>query len=128
MIWATIAICIFMIVDGFWPFSFLIAFVYFFSIFDAYREAQFFNIRAEGEEAPMPRADSQGRLMFGVFLAVVAGVVLLDKFDLFDMDWIYDWWPVPVFLLGVYFIVAAIRDRMKERGARHSFRTDNDNL
>jgi len=118
MMWATIAVSIFMIINGFWGFSFLIAFVYFFGIFDAYREAQFFNMRAEDQETPMPRADSHGRLMFGVFLAVVAAVVLADKFDLFDMDWLYDWWPVPVFLLGVYFIVAAIRDRMKAKSER----------
>jgi len=115
MIWATIAVSIFMIINGFWGFSFLIAFVYFFSIFDAYREAQFFNQRAEDQETPMPRADGQGRLMFGVFLMVAAAVVLIDKLDLFDLDWLYDWWPVPVFLLGVYFIIAAIMDRMKER-------------
>jgi hypothetical protein len=121
MIWATIAVCIFMIISGFWPFSFLIAFVYFFSIFDSYREAQFFNMRAEDEEPKMPRSDNHGRLMFGVFLAVVAGVVLADKLDLFDMDWIYDWWPVPVFLLGVYFIVAAILDKMKARNKAGSF-------
>jgi hypothetical protein len=30
MIWATIAVSIFMIINGFWGFSFLIAFVYFF--------------------------------------------------------------------------------------------------
>jgi len=133
MIWATIAVSVFMIISGFWgfsfliafvyffgifDFSFLIAFVYFFGIFDAYREAQFFNMRAEDQETPMPRADSHGRLMFGVFLAVVAAVVLADKFDLFDMDWLYEWWPVPVFLLGVYFIVAAIRDRMKAKSER----------
>ena len=75
MIWATIAVCVFLIVNDLWGFSFLIAFVYFFSIFDAYREAQFFNLRAE-EEDPNPRPDGQGRLMFGVFLAVVAAVVL----------------------------------------------------
>ena len=115
MIWATIAVCIFLIIQGHWPFSFLIAFTYFFSIFDAYREAQFFNLRAEDQELPKPRSDSQGRLMFGVFLAVVATVVLADKLDLFDMDWIYDWWPVPVLALGIYLIYAAVRDRGKER-------------
>jgi len=123
MIWATIALCIFLIVYGFWPFSILIAFVYFFSIFDAYREAQLYNLRAEDQELPKPRPDGQGRLMFGVFLAVVAAVVLADKLDLFDMDWVYDWWPVPVFLLGVYFIVAALRDRFK---ARHEDRAGED--
>ena len=66
----------------------------------------------------MPRADTHGRLMFGVFHAVAAAVVLADKLDLFDMDWLYDWWPVPVFLVGVYFIVAAIRDRMKAKSTQ----------
>jgi hypothetical protein len=115
MIWATIVVCIFLIIQGHWPFSFLIAFVHFFSIFDAYREAQLFNLRADDREIPKPRSDSQGRLMFGVFLAVVAVVVLADKLDLFDMDWIYDWWPVPVLALGIYLIYAAVRDRGKER-------------
>lgn len=118
MIWATIAVCILLIISGLWGFSFLIAFVYFFSIFDAYREAQFFNLRAEEQPTPKPLPDGQGRLMFGVFLAVVAAVVLLDRYDLFDMDWIYVWWPVPVFLLGVYFIGAAVWDRMKA-GRKH---------
>ena len=117
MIWATITVCVILIVYGFWPFSILIAFVYFFGIFDAYREAQLYNLRAENQELPKPRPDGQGRLMFGVFLAVVAAVVLADKLDLFDMYWIYDWWPVPVFLLGVYFIGAAVWDRMKAREA-----------
>ncbi len=115
IIWATIVVSVLLIIYGLWPFSFLIAFVYFFAIFDAYREAQFFNLRADGDELPKPRSDSQGRLMFGVFLAVVGTVVLADKLDLFDMDWIYDWWPVPVLLLGIYFIVAAVRDRAKKR-------------
>ncbi len=39
----------------------------------------------------------------------VTVVVLADKFALFDMGGIYDLSPVPVFWLGVYFIVTAIR-------------------
>lgn len=119
MIWATIAVSVLLIVKDLWGFSFLIAFVYFFSIFDAYREAQFFNLV---EEEPVKRKpDTNGRLMFGVFLSVVAAVVLAERYDLFDMDWIFEWWPVPVFLLGVYFIVAAVRDRLKERNKTRSF-------
>ena len=120
MVWATIALSVFMIVDGLWPFSFLIAFAYFFAIFDSYREAQFYNLQEE-EELPKPRPTGQGRLMFGVFLAVVAAVILVDKFDLFDIYWIYDWWPVPVFLLGLYFIFAAIRDRSSQRRRMQEF-------
>ena len=121
MLWAAAALSIFMIVEGLWGFSFVIAFAYFFSIFDSYREAQFFNARAEGEKAPAPRPDGQGRLMFGVFMVVVAAVFLADKYLNFDMRWILEWWPVPVLLVGVYFIVAAVRDRMKERSKRQSF-------
>jgi hypothetical protein len=59
--------------------------------------------------------------MFGVFMVVVAAVFLADKYLRFDMRWILEWWPVPVFLVGVYFIIAAVRDRMKERSKRQSF-------
>lgn len=53
--------------------------------------------------------------MFGVFLAVVAAVVLADKLGLFDMDWIHDWWPVPILALGIYPIYAAVRGRNRQR-------------
>ena len=120
MIWATIALSVFMIVFGWWPFSFLIAFTYFFGIFDAFREAQFYNLQDE-QELPKPRSAGQGRLMFGVFLAVIAAVVLVDKLDLFDLYWLYDWWPVPVFLVGIYFIVAAIKDKSSERRREETY-------
>jgi hypothetical protein len=121
MLWAAIALSIFMIIEDLWGFSFVIAFAYFFSIFDSYREAQFFNVRAEGAEAPAPRPDGQGRLMFGVFMVVVATFFLADKYLDLDMGWILEWWPVPVFLLGVYFIIAAILDKRKARNKAGSF-------
>jgi hypothetical protein len=121
MLWAAIALSVFMVVDGLWGFSFVIAFAYFFSIFDSYREAQFFNTRSEGEEVQAPRPDGQGRLMFGVFMVVVAAVFVTDKYLDIDMGWILEWWPVPVFLVGVYFIIAAILDKRKARNKAGSF-------
>ena len=126
MLWAAIALSIFMIIDGLWGFSFVIAFAYFFSIFDSYREAQFYNTRADGEETPPPRPDGQGRLMFGVFMVVVAAVFVTDKYLNIDMGWILEWWPVPVFLLGVYFIIAAILDKRKARNKAGSFGNGDD--
>ena len=126
MLWAAIALSIFMIIEGMWGFSFVIAFAFFFSIFDSYREAQFFNARAEGEEAPPPRPDGQGRLMFGVFMVVVAAVFVTDKYFDINLDWIFEWWPVPVFLLGVYFIIAAILDKKKARIKAGAFGDDED--
>ena len=114
MIWVALSLSVFMIINGWWPMSFFVAFIYFFSIFDSFREAQCFELDEEAQRT-RSKPSGDGRLMFGVFLAVVAAVVLVDKFDLFDLYWLYDWWPVPVFLVGVYFIAAALRERFARR-------------
>ena len=120
MIWVALTLSVFMIVNGWWPMSFFVAFIYFFSIFDSYREAQCFELDDQAQRArPTPSGD--GRLMFGVFLAVAAAVVLVDKFDLFDLYWLFDWWPVPVLLVGVYFIVAALRERIARRAGSETY-------
>ncbi len=62
--------------------------------------------------------------MFGVFMVVVASVFVADKYLDFDMQWILDWWPVPVFLVGLYFIGAAIWDRMKGGQRRDAYSGD----
>lgn len=93
-----------------WPLAFVIAFGYFFSIFDAYREAQIANLAEQ--ELPKPRRQGEGRLIFGVFLTVLAGMVLADNLGLFDIRWFYDWWPVLVLLIGVYFIGSWIWEKI----------------
>ena len=94
-----------------WPLAFVIAFAYFFSIFDAYREAQITNLAA-GEELPKPKRRGEARLVFGVFLTVLAALVLADNLGLFDVRWFYEWWPVLVMLVGLYFIGSWIWERM----------------
>ena len=97
-----------------WPLAFAIAFAYFFSIFDAYREAQIANLA--GQELPKPQRQGEGRLMFGIFLTVVAGLVLADNLDLFDIRWFYEWWPALVLLIGLYFIGSWIWEKMNAPG------------
>jgi hypothetical protein len=94
-----------------WPLAFAIAFGYFFSIFDAYREAQIANLSAD-EELPERRGAGEGRLLFGVFLVVVAALVLADNLGLFDIRWLYDWWPAVILVIGAYFIGSWIWERM----------------
>jgi len=95
-----------------WPLAFVIAFGYFFSIFDAFREAQIANLSAD-HELPKPRPQGEGRLIFGVFLTVLASLVLADNLGLFDIRWLYDWWPVLVLLIGIYFIGSWIWEKMQ---------------
>ncbi|MCU0303801.1 MAG: DUF5668 domain-containing protein [Thermoanaerobaculales bacterium] len=94
-----------------WPLAFAIAFAYFFGLFDAYREAQIANL-GSGQQLPEPRPRGEGRLIFGIFLTVVAALVLADNLGLFDLDWIDEWWPALVLLVGVYFIGSWVWDRM----------------
>lgn len=109
-----------------WPLAFAIAFAYFFSIFDAYREAQIANLA--GEELPKPQRQGDGRLMFGVFLTVVASIVIADNFGLFDVRWVYDWWPVFVLLIGVYFIGSWIFEKMKAAGRDSETKYDDESF
>ena len=61
------------------------------------------------------RRSGEGRLMFGVFLFVVGGLLLVKNLDLFDLDWLVDWWPVLVLIVGIYLIIGAIREKGKSR-------------
>ena len=109
-----------------WPLAFAIAFGYFFSIFDAYREAQIVNLA--GQELPKPQTQGEGRLVFGIFLTVVAGLVLADNLDLFDIRWFYQWWPVLVLLSGVYFIGSWIWEKMNAAGRGGDSSLDEDSF
>jgi hypothetical protein len=97
-----------------WPLAFAITFGYFFSIFDAYREAQIANL--DGRELPRPQRQGEGRLLFGIFLTVVAGLVLADNLGFFDIRWFYEWWPVLILLIGLYFIGSWIWEKMNAAG------------
>ncbi len=123
MIISGIGICVTAMVftDGrLWPLGFVIAFAYFFAIFDAYREAQIANLAAD-QELPKPRRQGEGRLIFGVFLSVLAILVLADNLGLFDITWVYDWWPVLVLIVGFYFIGSWIWEKMNaSKGSEES--------
>ncbi len=96
-----------------WPFIFVSIFLWFFGMFDSFREAQIIN--RGGDRGPSPGArPGEGTLMFGVFLLAGGGMLLLDNFGLVDFDWFFDdWWPVVLVAVGLYFIIGSLRDRKK---------------
>ena len=87
-------------------------FIWIYSMFDAYRQAHLVNLGG-AEPAPQGRVRGEGRLMFGIFLAVVGGLLLVENLGLFDLYWLRDWWPVFVLLIGVFLIFDAIRERSR---------------
>jgi len=95
-----------------WPFIFLCIFLWFFGMFDAYRDAQLFNL---GEAEREVRASQDGgKLLFGAFLLLGGLMLLLDKFDVIDFDRFFRaWWPALVVAAGLYFVIGALRERRR---------------
>ena len=95
-----------------WPFIFLCIFLWFFGMFDSFREAQLFNL-GEAERATRAPQDG-GKLLFGAFLLGGGLMLLLHKFRVIEFDRFFrDWWPALVIVAGLYFVIGAVRDRRR---------------
>ena len=98
----------------------LIAFIWFFGIIDAVRQAKAIN-RGQiaesgfaGSEAAI-KAPGAGGLLWGVILVGLGSLWLIDRY--FDIDWSFmDEWGAPAafILLGLILIVGHIRKRRRE--------------
>jgi hypothetical protein len=118
MIFVGFIMMIFAAVQGAFPIALCVLasiFLWFFGMFDSYREVQLVNLGAEAPE-PAPRRRGEGRLVFGVFLLVVGGLLLVRNLDLFEIDWLLEWWPALVVLVGLYLIIDAARGRKSTSG------------
>ncbi len=93
-------------------------FAFFFTMIDAYRQAQIINL---GGYDPTPKATGRptGSLGLGVFLVVIGAVLLLRHWiDIEDyLDWLRDWWPVILVIVGGYLIWGSFREREAARRA-----------
>jgi hypothetical protein len=102
----------------------LIAFVWFFGIIDAVRQAKAINRGQLAEagfagEAQLKAAPGTGALTWGVILVGLGALLLIDRY--FDMDWSFmsEWGaPAAFILLGLVLIIGHIRKRRRENEAR----------
>lgn len=109
MLFASFALAILLIIFVSWPFVFLCVFLWFFGMFDAFREAQLFNLGEAERGAGGPRRG--GDLLFGSFLVVGGCLLLLAGFGVDVGRFFRDWWPALVVAAGLYFLVGAFRER-----------------
>ena len=119
MVFASFVLIIFAAARGALPVALSVlscTFLWFYGMFDSYREAQIMSLDAP-EHVPTRSERNDGRLLFGIFLAVVGGLLLVENLGLFDLDWLRDWWPVLVVAIGIYLVVAAARERNQRRAA-----------
>lgn len=85
---------------------FVIMFVWFFGLFDAYRQAQAINLGVEVEPLLRKRRvkPMHASLGFGVFLVIVGALILWNQFYPIDFSFLEVWWPLILVLGGVYLI------------------------
>ena len=92
--------------DGVEPFIALgMAFYWLYNIVDANRRAHHFNRVAAGlgseplpDEFPLPKP--RGSLFSGVVLMVIGLLFILDLNFEVPLDWLADWWPLALVLVG----------------------------
>ncbi len=102
----------------------LIAFVWFFGIIDAVRQAKAINRGYVSEsgfavEARLPRAsEGTGSLMWGVILVGLGVLWLMDRYV--DIDWSFmEYWggPAALILLGLILVISHVRRKRTEHEA-----------
>jgi hypothetical protein len=102
----------------------LIAFVWFFGIIDAVRQAKAINRGQLAEagfagEQRLKAAAGSGGLTWGVILIGLGSLWLIDRY--FEIDWTFmeDWGgPAAFILLGLILIVSHVRKRRRENDAQ----------
>jgi len=103
----------------------LVAFVWFFAVIDAYRQAQLINLGLTPESvmgAAKAKTPWGGALGFGIFLLVIGVVLLYNQFYPIDFTFLEDWWPLLLVLAGLYLMAAHFRE--KQRQAKRAAETD----
>jgi TM2 domain-containing membrane protein YozV len=106
--------------EGF-PFFFGIPFVYFFNLIDAYRSAALLNEQAAGRARVEESADLESPL-WGVSLAVLGVLILLNNFGLVRLASVARLWPLVLVATGVVFIYkAAARKKDRPSGGSDAF-------
>jgi hypothetical protein len=96
-----------------------LAFFWAFNVLDAYRQAVLINFGYSQDlglvdQPQRPRA-GQGGLVAGIILTFLGIIAFLDQYVNIDLRWLYDLWPLAIVAVGVWLIVASLKDRQKAR-------------
>jgi len=96
---------------------FVIMFVWFFGLFDAYRQAQAINLGVEVEPLLRKRRvkPMHASLGFGVFLVIVGALILWNQFYPIDFSFLEVWWPLILMLGGVYLIARYLLEQRRRQ-------------
>jgi TM2 domain-containing membrane protein YozV len=96
------------------PFAFLIPFVYFFNIIDAYRSATLLNARAAG--GALPEEDVVESPAWGFSLIALGVLLLLNNIGWLNLAALQRYWPVLLVAAGAVFVWGSFQKKAKDGG------------
>ena len=103
-----------------------LAFYWLYNLVDAGRRASFYNQALAGvgpTEIPLgPKAyEGKGSVAGGIVLIAVGLLFFLHTRFGISLDWLEQWWPMALILMGAYLLYTAFRER--KEGSQDSLRT-----
>lgn len=93
----------------------IVAFVFFFAMFDAHRMATLLGTGAlvtapAGEQNHVGNL-GRGNLTLGMVLLVAGALLLYSNFYPLDLSFLADWWPLGLVLFGLWLVVRDLRSK-----------------
>jgi TM2 domain-containing membrane protein YozV len=92
------------------PYAFLIPFVYFWGLVDAYRSADLINLRAQGG-VPTGEDDVQESPAWGATLVILGAVILASNLGWLNLASLHRFWPVLLIGFGLLFMWRSVLGR-----------------
>jgi len=90
------------------PFAFLIPFVYFYGLVDAYRSSTLINALAAGGLRP-PEESTAESPTWGLVLILLGAVLLLNNLGWISLHRLRDFWPLGLIVAGAVFLRNSLR-------------------
>jgi LiaI-LiaF-like transmembrane region len=98
-------------------FGMAVAFFWLFNVIDSYRQATLINYGYAQDlgllDLPKVPHAGQGGLVAGIVLSLIGITAVLDRYFIFNYDWLFDLWPFALVAVGVWLILASFRDRRR---------------
>lgn len=95
----------------------IVAFVFFFAMFDAHRMATLLGTGAAVTQPTgsptLPASPGKGNLTLGVVLLLAGALLLYSNFYPLDLSFLADWWPLALILFGLWLVVRDLRSKTR---------------